>query len=121
MSSRTVVRVKCRSFPTDTTFKLGKCRVIGKVGGEADASDIWSCKGFNGKPEYEIVYCEGDLRGIMPVGIDALQRCSTNQTFSGFNSAGTAGEWRLKDGKPVAAIVRWTVSYDREDSTLRRN
>ncbi len=43
-------------------------------------------------------------------------QCAFHQTFSGFNSVGNKIEWRLKNGKPIATILRWTVSYDPEDS-----
>ncbi|MFO1034065.1 MAG: hypothetical protein U1E15_08360 [Hyphomicrobiales bacterium] len=99
-----------------TTYKLDSCKVIEKNGGVEEASDVWLCQGYQGKLDYSFVYFEGDLRGFMPMGRNARNHCAATQTFNHFNSAGDTVEWRLKDGKPIAAIVRWTVSYDPEDS-----
>jgi hypothetical protein len=50
-------------------------------------------------------------------GKDGSNHCAFGQTFSGFNSVGNKIEWRLKDGKPIASVLRWKVSYDSEDSS----
>jgi hypothetical protein len=100
-----------------TKYKLEQCRVVEKNNGVEEASDVWLCKGYKGDPNYSFLYYEGDLRGFMPIGRNARSHCAAGQTFSGFNSAGDTVEWRIKNGRPVAAIVRWTVSYDPEDST----
>jgi hypothetical protein len=104
-----------------TTYDLKACKVVEKSTGEGDASDVWQCKGYKGLADTNFLYFEGDLRGFMPIGRNPRNHCAATQTFSGFNSAGNTVEWRLKNGKPIAAIVRWTVSYDPEDSSKTKS
>jgi hypothetical protein len=68
-----------------------------------------------------VTFVEDDLRSVVAFGRDGRNHCAMHQTFSGFNSVGKRIEWRLKDGKPIAAILRWKVSYDSEDSTKTRD
>jgi hypothetical protein len=53
---------------------------------------------------------------VVAFGTDGRNHCAFHQTFSGFNSVGNKIEWRLKDGKAIATILRWKVSYDPENS-----
>ncbi len=99
-----------------TSYDLDKCRVIAAPAQDEEFAGTWGCPGFENKPEYEIVFSEGDLRSLVSFGQDHAEHCSSIQSFGGFNSVNSTVEWRLKDGKPFAAIQRWTVSYDPEDS-----
>jgi hypothetical protein len=84
------------------------------VENEPNDSAYYECKGFK---DYIVMFSEGDLRSSMAYGRDVKDHCAATQSFAGFNSVGTKIEWRLKDGEPVATILRWSVSYDPEDST----
>ena len=96
-----------------TKFDLAKCaKLDAGNAGEGD-SGSWLCKGYG---NLKIYFAEGDLRGLMSFGKAPQKHCAALQTFGGFNSASTTIEWRLNNGKPIAAIQRWTVSYDSEDS-----
>ncbi|MDQ6432585.1 hypothetical protein RB623_00790 [Mesorhizobium sp. LHD-90] len=75
------------------------------------------CPGWRG---YPVVYYTGDLResvfyGFPPAGGDTVW-----ESFSAFNSTAPKIEWRIEvDGDrqvPIAAIHRWSVSSDPDDS-----
>jgi hypothetical protein len=93
-----------------------KCKLVTPVeeGDEGMSSGGYECKGYK---NYKVSFAEGDLRSFVSFGKDFTNHCATTQTFSGFNSVGKTVEWRLKDGAPIATILRWTVSYDPVDST----
>lgn len=62
---------------------------------------------------------EGDLRMFVSYGEGAARQKSAGQTLRAFNSTGDTLEWRLKDGKPLATILRFRWdSDDLEGSTL---
>lgn len=82
--------------------------------GEPDDGVVYECQGFG---PYVVSFQEGDLRSFVAYGTESGDHCSAMQTFGGFNSVGSTIEWRLKDGKPIATILRWSVSYDPEDSS----
>lgn len=97
-------------------FDLKTCTQLTPTtsGDEGEGSGIFECKGHAGIPVY---FAEGDLRSLVSFGRDGQDQCAFRQTFGGFNSVGNKIEWRLKNGKPIATILRWTVSYDSEDSS----
>jgi hypothetical protein len=97
-----------------TKFDIAKCPKLDV--GNADEGDggSWLCSGYG---NLKIYFAEGDLRQFVGIGKSPKKTCAAEQTFGGFNSINTTIEWRLKNGKPIAAIQRWTVSYDPEDST----
>jgi len=101
---------------TYTDFDLKTCKQITPEtsGEEGEGSGTFECKGHAGIPVY---FAEGDLRSLVSFGKGGEEACAFHQTFSGFNSVGNTIEWRLKNGKPIATILRWTVSYDSEDSS----
>ena len=103
-----------------TDFDLKKCKQLTPAtsGDEGEGSGIVECKGFK---NYPITFAEGDLRSFMAFGEDGQNHCSFHQTFSGFNSIGSKIEWRLNDGKAIATIFRWSVSYDPEDSVKQKS
>lgn len=98
-----------------TDFNLKACKEVepAPAPGEGEGSAVYECKGYAGNP---VTFVEGDLRSFMAYGKDGRNHCGFHQTFSGFNSVGKKIEWRLKDGKPIATILRWTVSYDPENA-----
>jgi hypothetical protein len=92
------------------------CTFVGEGDPEAEGSSVGpvECKGYGG---YVVTFAEGDLRSFVSFSTEVGDQCSFRQTFGGFNSVGKKIEWRLKDGVPIATILRWTVSYDPDDST----
>jgi hypothetical protein len=96
------------------------CDLVSAVepGDEAMSSGGYECKGYG---DYVVSFAEGDLRSFVSFGKQTGDHCAATQTFSGFNSVGKKIEWRLKDGKPIATILRWSVSYDPEDSTKQKS
>ena len=96
-----------------TKFDIAKCPRLDVGNADEGEGGSWLCKGYG---NLKIYFAEGDLRQFVAFGKSPKKTCAAEQTFSGFNSANTTIEWRLKNGKPIAAIQRWTVSYDPEDS-----
>ncbi len=96
------------------------CTLVTPVekGDEAMSSGGFECKGYG---DYVVSFAEGDLRSFVSFGKTTGDHCASTQTFGGFNSVGKKVEWRLKDGVPIATILRWTVSYDPEDSTKEKS
>ena len=99
-----------------TDFDLRTCKQLSPEtsGEDGESSGVIECRGLKGLP---VTFAEGDLRSFLAFGKNGEQHCAFHQTFGGFNSTSNKIEWRLKNGKPVATIVRWTVSYDPADST----
>ncbi len=96
-----------------TKYNLDKCPRL-DVGNSAEGdSGSWLCKGYG---DLKVYFAEGDLRDMVAFGKSPKDHCAAHQTFSGFNSVKSTIEWRLNKGKPIAAIQRWTVSFDPEDS-----
>ncbi len=83
-------------------FDIDKCKKT--TVSEPDEGGQWNCKGIKG---FDVFYAEGDLRGTLSFGPNANYQCSQSQSFGHFNSPGKKIEWRLKNGKPIATIVRW--------------
>jgi hypothetical protein len=96
-----------------TKYELDKCPRLDVGNTDEGEGGSWLCKGYG---NLKIYFAEGDLRQFVAFGKSPKKTCAAEQTFSGFNSANATIEWRLKNGKPIAAIQRWTVSYDPEDS-----
>ena len=59
-----------------------------------------------------------DDRSFVGFGPKATETCAYAKTFSRFNEALSPVEWRLKAGKPVAAIQRWRVVTDDDGNTM---
>lgn len=88
-----------------TTFDLGKCRVV-EPGDEYVYAGTWACDGYGG---IDVVQASADDRSFAAFGRNGKNHCAFRKTFGPFNTALSPIEWRLKDGKPVAAIERWSV------------
>jgi hypothetical protein len=85
---------------------------------EQMSSGVFECKGYD---DYVVSFAEGDLRSFVTFGKQTGDHCAATQTFGGFNSVGKKVEWRLKDGIPIATILRWKVAYDPEDSSKEKS
>ena len=96
-----------------TKFDLNKCRQTQKPDDQVFEGS-WACKGIAG---YNVFVSAADARDMVSFGKSDANNCAGLKSFGSFNSAGNQIEWRIKDGKPIAAILRWTVSIDPEDST----
>jgi hypothetical protein len=96
-----------------TKYDIEKCPKLDAGNTDEGDSGSWLCKGYG---NLKIYFAEGDLRDYLAFGKTPKDHCAALQTLSGFNSVNSTVEWRLSKGKPIAAIQRWTVSYDPEDS-----
>ena len=72
------------------------------------------CSGYRGTPLY---VSRGDLRYDVDVGV----RNNDFETPGGFNGLGETVEWRLRDGQPFAAIVRYEVEGPGGTAAERRS
>ncbi len=52
---------------------------------------------------------EGDLRTMVSYGWNAKAEIAAHEKGPAFNTIDDTLEWRLKDGKPFATILRWKV------------
>ena len=93
-----------------TKFDLDTCKVVEK-GDEYVYAGTWVCKGYNG---IDIIQASSVDRSYVAFGKTGNTHCAFKKTFSRFNTALSPVEWRLKDGKPIAAIERWSVVTDDE-------
>lgn len=97
-----------------TKFDLGRsCRQVEK--GDAFVyAGTWSCPGAPGP---DIVVASADDREFVGFGKNGAKTCAFLKTFNGFNSALSPVEWRIRNGKPFAAIERWRVVVDENGNT----
>jgi hypothetical protein len=97
-------------------FNPDACKVVepAAIEGEGAYGPTVECKGYK---DIAVTFAEDDLRSFVAFGRNGSKHCAFRQTFSGFNSVGSRIEWRLRDSKAIAAILRWKVSFDPEDST----
>ena len=93
---------------TYTAFDLDTCKVLDK-GDEYVFAGTWLCKGLKG---IDIIQANSDDRSYVAFGKNGKSHCAFRKTFNRFNTALSPVEWRLKDGKPFAAIERWPVVTD---------
>lgn len=82
---------------------LKKCQQLALFEDEGGGGE-WLCPGFKG---HDVRIWEGDLRSFVGFGTEAPRQCASQQTFGAFNSLGPRVEWRLRNGKPFATILRW--------------
>jgi hypothetical protein len=73
----------------------------------------WRCSGIAG---YDMFFSGADARNFAGFGTEAGNNCAMLKTFNGFNSFLSPVEFRFRDGKPIAAIQRWSVVADPETS-----
>lgn len=68
------------------------------------------CAGYAG---YGVLVAESDLRTSVFFGhVGEWYAEGAWESFQSFNSIGNKVEWRLRDGIPIATIVRWSIYYD---------
>ncbi len=106
---------------TDLNFKDGAACVNvtpAPVPGEPEDGVAYECRGHG---DYVVTFAEGDLRSFVSFGTESGDHCAARQSFGGFNNVGNKIEWRLKDGRPIATILRWSVSYDPEDANRQKS
>jgi hypothetical protein len=110
-----VAAAEIKSEYTDIDFERS-CSAFAQSDETGDSVNL-VCPGWRG---YPVIFYEGDLResifyGFPPSGAEPVW-----ESFSAFNSAGPKIEWRIEvDGAkqvPIAAIQRWFVNSDPEDS-----
>jgi hypothetical protein len=90
-----------------TSFDLETCTQVQKPD-QYVFEGAWTCKGIKG---YEIFQSGADARSFAAFGKkDAGTHCAALKTFYSFNTALSPIEWRIKGGKPIAAIERWSLT-----------
>lgn len=98
--------------------KIKDCQQLALFEDEGEGGE-WQCKGIK---DYDVRIWEGDLRSFVGFGKMAPAQCASMQTFGAFNSLGPRVEWRMKDGKPFATILRWlTESTADPDAPVKQN
>jgi hypothetical protein len=92
---------------TSTYTKLDfkeTCKILEEV--EDGGSVSMLCEGYE---NYPVHFAEGDLRHSVQFGhVEPGQNCIW-QSFTQWNRVSDTIEWRLRDGVPVAAILRWFI------------
>jgi|GEM_PF-6104555 len=92
---------------TVSEFSSDTCPQVAKQDGEFLGG--WLCT--EGQP-MSIYFAEIDLHQMTAFGTGAIHHCASRQTINGFNYADTSIEWRMKGGKPFAALQSWHVWWD---------
>lgn len=95
---------------------LKKCKQLALFEDEGEGGE-WSCPGIK---DYDVRVWEGDLRSFVAFGKEAPRQCASMQTFGAFNSPGPRVEWRMKDGKPYATILRWFTEPSTDSGDRRK-
>ncbi|QIG48063.1 hypothetical protein G5V57_10205 [Nordella sp. HKS 07] len=90
---------------------LKKCEKLALQETEDEGGE-WRCRGIR---DYDVRVWEGDLRSFVGFGRQAPAQCAAMQTFGAFNSLGPRVEWRMRDGKPFATILRWFTESSADD------
>lgn len=85
---------------------------------EPDLGGHFKCAGYQ---DYPIWISTGDLRESVQFGHLNHQMTTQNswESFSSFNQINLTVEWRLNNGKPIAAIYRHFIDNGEGDSTSR--
>lgn len=96
-----------------TKFELNTCEVIEK-GDEYVYAGTWRCRGLD---DIDIILSSADDRSFAAFGRDAGNNCSFQKTFGPFNTALSPVEWRITNGKAIAAIERWSVVNDEKGNS----
>jgi hypothetical protein len=92
-----------------TPLDLSACQTLESFGD----GGRYRCPGLDGLP---VFVSEGDLRFDVDYG-------TANESFDGFgafNDIGKTIEWRLRGGKPFAAILRYSLDIAGEDGEMRK-
>lgn len=79
-----------------------------------EAGGSYRCAGFDG---YAVHFAEGDLRQSVFFGhVGDWHAGRAWESFGQFNYINDTVEWRLKDGKPFATILRWFIENPNPDT-----
>ena len=97
-----------------TKLKFEECVLIRPPADESTDGGALECAGYQGIPVY---VADGDLRMFISYGPQADQEPAARQTLSNFNTVNETLEWRLRNGVPVATILRWFPSLDETGKT----
>jgi hypothetical protein len=100
-----------------SNLDLKKCQRLALFEDEGEGGE-WSCPGI---ADYNVRIWEGDLRSFAGFGKSAPSQCASMQTFGAFNSLGPRVEWRMKDGKPFATILRWFTTQNTDGNPIKQN
>ncbi|GGB38215.1 hypothetical protein GCM10011316_07830 [Roseibium aquae] len=95
-----------------TKIDLSKCTIVEPASSEGVFGGSWSCQGYRGIP---VFVAEGDLRMFVSFGENAARESAASQTLGGFNTINDTLEWRIRNDRPFATILRW--SMDTPDGT----
>ncbi len=75
-----------------------------------------TCAGYTGFP---VIFSEGDLRQMVRFG--HISKLSDQwESFGQFNRANDTIEWRLKDNKPYAAIIRYFIENANDNGEYKK-
>ena len=96
--------------------KIKDCQQLALFEDEGEGGE-WLCKGIK---DHDVRIWEGDLRSFVGFGKMAPAQCASMQTFGAFNSLGPRVEWRMKDGKPFATILRWLTEQSTDAGPSRK-
>ncbi|MEP4031442.1 hypothetical protein [Roseibium polysiphoniae] len=90
-----------------TKIKLDECQLQeAPTTDEGTFGGSWLCAGYKGMPVY---VAEGDLRMFVSFGIGAEGERAAEQTLPNFDTVNETLEWRLRDGRAFATILRWFI------------
>lgn len=95
---------KSESAYTKIATPAAKCKTV-----ESNEEEGWAvakCPGYKG---IDVWFSDGDNRMTVGYGKNGRNEEAFTSTFPFFNVTGDTIEWRLKDGKPVATILRWKI------------
>ena len=98
-----------------TPFDIEKTCLQVEKGDGMTFAGTWTCAGFKGN---DIVVSVDDDRSFVGLGPNPKDSCAYAKTFSRFNTALSPVEWRLRNGKPFAAIERWRVVTNDDGNTV---
>lgn len=80
------------------------CNTLEEV--EEGGSVSMLCEGYE---DYPVHFAEGDLRHSVQFGHVEASENGIWQSFTQWNRVSDTIEWRLRDGVPVAAVLRWFI------------
>ncbi len=80
--------------------------VIARIGESSFGSLAWKCRGYKDIPVYVAVH---DLKYFVSFGDMAEEEPAVSQSLGSWSSLDTTIEWVLKDGEPIATILRWAI------------
>jgi hypothetical protein len=97
-----------------TVFDLKNCTQVEKPD-EYVYEGLWRCQGYGGHDIWQGGY---DARSVAAFGTGKDNVCALRKTFHPFNTALSPVEWRVRNGRPFAAIERWSVSQGDEQPSV---